>query len=414
MKKFSLVLFNIAFAAIVSACVMPPLTVPEDMACSDVLGCIHVAADEEIVVAVMAPLSGPNALKGDEVTNAVELAIEDYGDVLGHKIAWVTEDSMCTREGGLTAAQQIAADPSVVGIVGPRCSSAAIAALPIISRAGLSMISPSNTSPVLTELNRDKGGVWEPGYYRTAHNDLLQGALAAEFAFHEMGVRTAATIHDGSSYSDSLQQVMAEKFIAFGGEITHQGVISIGDTDMRKLLVEIAADQPDLLFLPVSVHESVFILKQVKAIPGLVNSRLFSADASLSSNILGEAGERALGLVLTGPHVDNQRHDALLLRWERMFGDQPPSGFHSHAYDATIMLMTAVAAVARGDSEGNLLIGRQAIRDYLTNLEGFLGISGVISCNPTGDCATGDGLAVFQIEDLTSWPPAVVYTSVGQ
>ena len=410
MKKFSLGMVFLVFAASVSACVVIPPPAPKALECADELGCVQVSMDEDITIAAMAIYSGPNAFRGNEVANAIELAIEDYGDILGHEISWLTFDSQCSRDGGLAAAQQIAANPSIVGIIGPRCSSAAITALPVISGAGLSMISPSNTSPVLTNPDRDSGGVWEPGYYRTAHNDLLQGALAGEFIFHMLGARSAATIHDGTSYSESLQQVMADTFSALGGEITNQHEIKAGVTDMRPALALIAADQPEILFLPLSLAESVLILQQVVEIPGLENTRLMSADASLYTRILEEADEAVLGVLFTGPYTENRRHDELLAKWEHKFGELPPSGFHSHAYDGAVMLLDAITTIAQSDSEGNLMIGRQAIRSYLSNVEGFLGISGVISCNPTGDCATGDGLAVFQVDDLVSWPPTVIYS----
>ncbi|MEZ4678967.1 MAG: hypothetical protein R2932_32605 [Caldilineaceae bacterium] len=44
------------------------------------------------------------------------------------------------------------------------------------------MISSSNTAPSSTNDNPDEGGVWQPGYYRTGHNDLFQGRDGLEDA----------------------------------------------------------------------------------------------------------------------------------------------------------------------------------------------------------------------------------------
>ena len=54
------------------------------------------------------------------------------------------------RMGGRTGAEQIIADPQVIGVIGTSCSGAAVAASPVFSAAGLALISPSNTSPRLT------------------------------------------------------------------------------------------------------------------------------------------------------------------------------------------------------------------------------------------------------------------------
>ena len=67
------------------------------------------------------------------------------------------------------------------------------------------MISGSNTSPALTsDLAGTAGENNYPDYYRTAHNDLFQGAAAAGFALDVLGVTTAAAIHDGDPTPDLL------------------------------------------------------------------------------------------------------------------------------------------------------------------------------------------------------------------
>ena len=47
------------------------------------------------------------------------------------------------------------------------------------------MISPSNTSPALTSDQQGNAGTdYNVGYYRTAHNDLFQGAAMASYVFN--------------------------------------------------------------------------------------------------------------------------------------------------------------------------------------------------------------------------------------
>ncbi len=394
---------------IATGCEVAPAPPASMMECSDAIGCVEVAADEPVTIASMIVISGPVAFLGEDQVGAIEIAMADYGEVHGHALALKQEDALCSAEGGQTAAQKVAADPTIVGVLGTACSSAATSALPIIHNAGLSMISASNTSPTLTDANMDTGGVWQPGYYRTAHNDLFQGRLAAEYAYNELGARSVATIHDGSPYADKLQEVMAEVFTELGGTVTYQGAVNVGDTDMRSLLTEIASGAPDILFYPIFQPEGNYITEQSTEIAGLEGIILMGADALYAADFPVNTGEAALGMYLTSPLVSSDRYDELLAKWEAMHGGTPPSAFHAHAYDATVMLLDAVAAASQMDEEGNLLIGLQAIRDYLDNVENFDGITGALSCGPTGDCATGEALGVFQINDLEAWPPEVVY-----
>ena len=279
MRRLVLLLLTALLVGALGAACAVPMDGGEMMECTDALGCVEVAADEPVTIASMNVLSGPVSFLGLDQTGAIEIAIDDFGDLLGHEIALVSEDSQCSAEGGQSAAQKVAANSSVVGALGTACSSAGTAALPIIHEAGLSMISASNTSPTLTEPDPEKGGVWQPGYYRTAHNDLFQGRLAGEFAYNQLGARTAATIHDGSPYADSLQQVMADVFTELGGRITYQGAVNVGDTEMLPILTEIATDPPDILFYPIFQPEVNFVTDQIKGVAGLEDTILMGADA---------------------------------------------------------------------------------------------------------------------------------------
>lgn len=382
--------------------------------CTDAIGCVEIAPDEPIHVAYMLTISGATANLGQDSRMGVELAIEDRGgELLGRPIRLSGEDTLCNAEGGQTAAQKVAADPTILGIIGTSCSSEAVAGLPIISQAGLVMISPSNTAPRLTSDDAAAGGVWMPGYYRTAHNDLFQGRVAAEYMYNELGARTLATIHDGSPYADGLQGVAAEVFAELGGEVTFQGAVNVGDTDMRPILTEIASNPPDVLYFPIFEPEGNFIAAQSREIAGLEEMVLFGADGLFADTFPENTGESAIGMYLSGPYVAGDAYTEFLGRWEAKFGGSPPSGFHAHAYDAANILLDAIAAVAQEGEDGTLLVGRQALRDAVAGTSGYSGLTGALSCNPTGDCATGEALGVFQITEAEvnegSWPPPVVW-----
>jgi len=323
------------------------------------------------------------------------------------------EDSLCNAEGGQAAAQKVASDPTIVGVIGTNCSSAATAALPVISGANLVMGSPSNTAPTLTA-PPEEGGVWQPGYYRTAHNDLFQGKVAADFAWNELGARKVATIHDGSPYAESLQQVFADRIRELGGEVTFQGAVNVGDTDMRPILQDIASNPPDVLYFPIFEPEGPLIVAQAAEVEGLKDTILMGADGLLVESFPENAGSNAIGMYLSGPYITGEKYEELLAKWEAKYGGSPPSGFHAHAYDATNILLDAIEKVAQVGEDGSVLIGRQALRDAIYSTKDYPGVTGTLTCNQYGDCATGEALGIFQITakevDEDNWPPPVVWT----
>jgi branched-chain amino acid transport system substrate-binding protein len=414
MKRFSLIL------ALMSLLVVFAVPAMAQDACEDELGCVVIGADDPIVIGSMLTVSGPTAFLGTDSLGGIELAILGRdGMLLGREIELVEEDSLCSAEGGQQAAQRVAADESMLGVIGTSCSSAGVAALPIISEAGLLMISPTNTGPVLTNASEEEGGVYQAGYFRTAHNDLFQGRIAAEFVYNELGSMTLATVHDGSPYADGLQAVMAEVFADLGGEVVFQGAVNVGDTDMTAILTEIATTAPDVLYFPLFEPESNFMAAQAREIPGLENTILMGADASFADSFPENTGDASIGMYFSSPFVspeDTEYADFLAL-WDEEIGGVPPSGFHAHAYDATNILLDAIEVAAVEDADGNLVVGRQALRDAVAATEMFDGLTGVLTCQEespfAGDCATGEALAIFQITEAevndNNWPPPVAF-----
>ncbi len=390
--------------------------------CTDEIGCVEVAPDEPVHIAYMLTISGATAFLGEDSKGAIEIAIDDRGgELLGHPISLTGEDTLCSAEGGQTASTKVAADPTIVGVIGTNCSSAATAAMPTISGAGLVMLSPSNTAPALTI----EGETWQPGYFRICHTDLFQGSVAADFAFNELGATTAATIHDGSPYADQLQQVFSGRFEELGGTVTFQGAVNVGDTDMRTVLTSVAADSPDVLYFPIFEPEGPFIVAQSSEITGLENTALMGADGLLSDSFPENAGPNVVGMTLSGPYVFGEAYNDFLDKWDAKFGGVPPSGFHAFAYDGTNILLDAIEKVAVVDEDGTLHIGRQALRDAVAATTTYIGLTGRLDCsdddysvfgitNPShGDCATGDALGIFEITQAEldgNWPAPVVYT----
>ena len=398
----------------------PAEEAPAAFECTDEIGCVELAPGDPVHIASMLTISGATAFLGEDSQGAIEIAIDDRGgQLLGRDIQYSSEDSGCSAEGGQTAATKVASDPTILGVIGTNCSSAMTAAMDTISSAGLSMLSPSNTAPALTL--EGEGGTYKPGYFRICHTDLFQGSVAAEFFYNELGATTLATIHDGSPYADQLQEVASGRFQELGGEITFQGAVNVGDTDMRTVLTSVAADSPDVLYFPIFEPEGPFIVAQSSEIAGLENTTLFGADGLYVDSYPENSGPNVVGSYLSGPFVSGASYDEFLAKWETKFSGVPPSGFHAFAYDGTNILFDAIEAVAVTDADGTTYVGRQAVRDAIKATTGYAGLTGQLDCSDKqfgdllskADCATGEALAVFEISQAEvdgNWPPEAVYT----
>jgi branched-chain amino acid transport system substrate-binding protein len=376
-----------------------------DEGCTDALGCVEVAPGDPILIASALVISGPNSDLGQDSQRGAEIAIDLHGDVMGHPVELQPEDDGCNAEGGQTAGTKIVANPQVVGIIGTSCSGAGVPMAQIVSDAGYVMISPSNTSPALT----DPDQAWKPGYLRTAHNDLIQGAAMADYAYDVVGARTAAAIHDGDPYTEGLARAFSDAFTAKGGEIVAFEAEAADATNVEPLLTTIAASSPEFLYYPVFVPLGSLITNTAKTISGLEGVQLAAADGVQSPTFLENVTTSGEGMVVSGPDLafsNTFYNDTFLPKHQEMYGMAPTSVFHAHAFDATNMLLSAIEAVGKEESDGTLLIGRQALRDALYATSGFEGVTGTLTCNEYGDCADAK-ISVSRIENgefVRIWP----------
>lgn len=184
---------------------------------------------------------------------------------------------------------------------------------------------------------------------------------------------------------------------------------------MRPILTDIASNAPDVMYYPLFEPAVNFMTDQFREFAELENTSIFVADAAMTPSFPENSKDAAIGVLMSGPYLAPEGpYSDFLATWESQIGGQPPSGFHAHAYDATNMLMDAIEAVAQDNGDGSISIGRQAIRDYMDSLSGYEGLTGVLSCNETGDCATGEALGVYEITTAEvsdgNWPPAAIWT----
>ena len=386
------------------------------------LGAVELAPGEDIQIRSLQAISGPVAFLGIPNQNATQFAIDDYGPIRGLNVSLGTPlDDLFSAEGGQAAGQTIVADEKVIGVIGTSCSGAAVAAAPLISAAGMVIISPSNTSPALTsDMQGNAGTDYNPGYYRTAHNDLFQGAGVAKFVFEDLGLTTAAAIHDGDPYTNGLAAAFQTAFEALGGEVVVFTAVNKGDTDMTAVLSEVAGFSPEAIYFPIFQPEGDFIVQQIGSVSGLEDVTLIGADGLLVSEFL-ELPETT-GMYFSGPDLafgDNTSStgvnaEAFLARYEAEFNELPSAAFWAHSYDATILLLTAIDAVAVESEDGTVYIDRQALRDELDATTDFPGIIGTITCDAFGDCGAQRIAVVLHEGDAVAATSNVVYSATRE
>ena len=370
----------IALTHIADAATVGPVT--------DDLGVIRIPKGAPIQIGGYWVMSGPDTALGLDEQRGVLIAFKDLGGkLLGHPLKLNTEDDTCNAEGGQTAATKLASNQQTVIVLGPACSSAATPGAPILWQQGIVDICTACTAPALTAANRKPE---YDGFARTVFSDSEQGKADATYARNVVKAQSVVTIHDGSPYAQQLQQVFADNFKQMGGKVLSQEAVAPTDVDMHPVLTRIASEKPDMIYMPVFTAAAAQILRQAKETPGLEKTVLIGGASLLSADFIEAGGPSVVGFRIGYPDVSPEAmgkgYPKFVEEYKKQFDEAPISGFHANAYDAAILAVKAIEKVAKTDKDGNLYIGRKALRDAVFSIK-FDGISGPIACDAHGECA---------------------------
>lgn len=112
---------------------------------TDASDMVMVLPGEPIEVRALQASTGPASLLGIDQSRGIQLGLNDFGDVFGHTVNVEPVEDLCDPDSGAAAAEEILREPKVVAVIGSTCSDTAVSALPLLSSAGLVVISGSNT-----------------------------------------------------------------------------------------------------------------------------------------------------------------------------------------------------------------------------------------------------------------------------
>lgn len=392
-----------------------------DQCKTDKFGCVTVKAGDPIHFGAILTITGATATLGQPTVNGVNLGI-DYldgkfdgipGQLLGHKVTLTTQDEtdptsgQCGKAGGQTGATKLAADSTVVAVIGTNCSSSALGvADTILGNKGILLVSPSNTSVRLTAEKEHN-----PFYFRTAQNDAIQAKVVADFVYKKLGLRTAATMNDGGPYTSGLTLGFATFFKQLGGTITADEAFDPTVTDFKPLLTSIGEGHPDLIYFPNFNPPCALIAKQADDVASLIGTKLMGSDGCNDATFIKTAGTSATGVFLSSPAPSPGGASDLFTKlsdaYKADFGT-PASTFWPNSFDAFNIVKTSIEKVAIKESDGGLLIPRTALRDAMLQIKDYPGVTGPLTCISTGDCQSQAAVNIVVYEGPnTPYNPAV-------
>jgi len=250
---------------------------------------------ETIKIAVAGPTTGPVTQYGDMVREGVSTAIERYnaqGGINGKQLEMVVVDDGCEPKQAPVAANRVVND-KIGFVVGHVCSGATIAATDIYNNEGVVMVTPSATSPAVTD------GKNYDFIFRTIGRDDQQGPFAADFILKQIKPKKIAVLHDKQSYGQGIATAVRDTLSKAGTEVAVFEGINAGDSDYSAVITKLKSAGVDFVYYG-GYHPELGLLLRQAAEQGL-KARFMGPEGAGNPDINAIAGDAVEGMLVTLP-----------------------------------------------------------------------------------------------------------------
>lgn len=316
-------------------------------------------------VGVVAPMSGQSAIAGEYIKNGVSLIedeLKEAGglDVNGKKIQieLVYEDNEAKPDMTSNAYRKLIDQDKVIAIVGPDMSGAILAAGPIAQQSKVPVIGTFTTNEKVTQVG--------DFVFRACFIDPFQGKVMAQYAFEDLGAKTAAILYNNADdFSNGLQESFTKSFEELGGKVIETQAYGGADIkDYNAQLTRIKAANADVIFLPNLFGELPLQVKQAREMG--ITTKIIGGDSFDSPDVPNIAGKETVeGIAFPAafaPTSDDPVTKDFVDRYNAKFGVNPNSNAVL-AYEALQIVLKAIQEAETIDGQG--------VRDAMAAIKDF-------------------------------------------
>jgi branched-chain amino acid transport system substrate-binding protein len=338
---------------------------------------------KELTIGFIGAQTGPNAQLGLNISNGVELALEEHNAKSG--VTKVTLKKYDTQGDPAQATNQAkkAISDKVVAIVGPAFSGESKTGVPILEEAGIPNISPSATAVTLA------ANGWKT-WHRVLANDDVQGPGDADFIAKTLAAKNVAVIDDQSEYGKGLADAVRKQLGTAGVKVAVNDSIDPEEANYSSTVNKVKPANVDAVFFGGYYSAAGKLVKQLR--DGGVQGTFVSGDGTLDAQFISGGGKAAEGALLsctcssavgsTDPEVQK-----FATAYKTKFNADPAT-YSAEGYDATNAFLQAIDAGKTSTSD---------INDFIKTID-FKGVSKQIKFADNGELE-GNLLFITEVKD---------------
>src|SRR5256886_9605052 len=305
-------------------------------------------AQEKLKIGIIATLSGPPAVLGQQVSNGFNLGVKTLdGKLGGREVEPVVLDDELKPDVAVGKERALVELDKVDFVVGPVFSNILMAMMKQVTDGGAILISPNAGT------SNFAGKECNANFFVTSYQNDQVFAVSGKHA-QDSGIKKVFLM--APNYQAGKDALAGFKAF-FNGEIVDEVYVPLNQLDFSAELAKIAAAKPDAIYVFLPGGMGVNFVKQFRQ-AGLAATTTFLSTFTVDESTLPAQQDAALGFfggANWAPDLDNPQNKAFVAAYEKEFGAVPAT-YAFQSYDAALLIDSAVRQV-----KGNLA-DRQALR----------------------------------------------------
>jgi branched-chain amino acid transport system substrate-binding protein len=340
----------------------------------------NAAAQAPVKIGGITFMTGKFASYGAEYANGMKLGVDyvnQHGGVLGgRKLELDLQDSASDSAQAATLLRRFAANPDIVGVVGPTGTPDFLAIVPIAKTLNVPVVTQASAKFTHEEFPDSVVRVF-----------LIETPELMKWYFGEVqaarGIKRVAFVTDRTNDAQANTRKNALEGLKMGSglEVVADESIRGGDRDFAAVIDKVLSAKPDAIFLASTTNEVVLFMAQARA---RQFKGLFFGSSGLGDPKIGElAKENAAGAITMLPldvNVPSPVVKDFVAAYKAAYGDKAVGPFVAYTYDSVLLMANAINRAGSTD--------RAKVMQALGTTKDFQGVTSNFTFRGKGDNIT--------------------------
>jgi branched-chain amino acid transport system substrate-binding protein len=343
-----------------------------------VLACLAAPARADLTVGVTVSATGPAASLGIPERNTFALMPTA---IAGQKVNYVILDDASDTTAAVKNARRFVTEDKVDVIIGSTTTPNSLAMIDVAAEAQTPMISMAASARIVEPMDAKRRWV-----FKTPQSDeQMATAITAHMA--AAGIKTIGFIGFADAYGEGWWNEFGKSAQAAGMKIVVNERYNRTDTSVTGQALKLISARPDAVLIAGSGTPAALPQKTLRErgyagriyqTHGVANADFLRVGGKDVEGTLLPAGPVLVAAELSTAHPSKKVAMDYVARYEAAHGKGSVSTFGAHAWDAGILLQSAVPVALKKAQPGTKEF-RAALRDALEGLKNVAAAHGVFS-----------------------------------